>query len=447
MSRASHRLQIKQAIEASKQEKPQHSDQELEETITPSDNNNGADPKQPLPKMGSKKRKRTAGVPVKETRMEYVDDEAIGDQDLEDSDDEDRHGPGKRNGRLRKKGEGKGKHARGSPIGSSGIKTESDPDSQSSAVSHLKVAEASESRSGSQADKTRAIPKKQLKDDKEDEKSKLLANLQKTEVPLESLQSTGLGKNRARKPQASPRGRSASPKRDVPSWVPPPPPPPPPPSEKTIVWQAPTKALVANTIRDRIVADLDGICKSVIRRNRFVPDRKVKTVDLSGSFLREEDKLDFFDHNTRGEIVLQPKVPIFPEEFPPGMKEHSLAWWGILDPALGDGKYRPPPVVQDPRAAAFRQHGVTPQHEGQPRLVSSARDMPHGIPGSLGGGSQPTMPVQPPPGNWRGPDRPPGPETGPPNWRDRPRPFGPGVQFRNEPSGRPNFPPRQFGPR
>lgn len=28
-----------------------------------------------------------------------------------------------------------------------------------------------------------------------------------------------------------------------------------------------------------------------------------------------------------------------PEEFPPGMKDHSLAWWGILDPVLGDGKF------------------------------------------------------------------------------------------------------------
>ena len=45
---------------------------------------------------------------------------------------------------------------------------------------------------------------------------------------------------------------------------------------------------------------------------------------------------DWFDLDDSGNIVLQPKIPIFPEDFPPGKKEWPLSWWGIVDPALGE---------------------------------------------------------------------------------------------------------------
>jgi hypothetical protein len=60
------------------------------------------------------------------------------------------------------------------------------------------------------------------------------------------------------------------------------------------------------------------------------------TIDLSGMFSRDETQMyDFFDTNKEGDIVIPPKIPIFPEEFPPGFTGHSLHWWGIVDPAVG----------------------------------------------------------------------------------------------------------------
>ena len=65
----------------------------------------------------------------------------------------------------------------------------------------------------------------------------------------------------------------------------------------------------------------------------------IGTVDLSASFLKYRD-YDFFDVDQNGAIVIQPKIPIFPEDFPPGKPEWPLQWWGIVDPALGERKDR-----------------------------------------------------------------------------------------------------------
>jgi hypothetical protein len=101
-----------------------------------------------------------------------------------------------------------------------------------------------------------------------------------------------------------------------------------------------------------VMQDLQDICNRCSEDVNFElrPTSPSTKVDLSGSFL-DEDPYDFFDTNERGEIVIAPRPPIFPEEFPKGMKEHSLSWWGILDPALGDGKYRSAPSIPDPRSA------------------------------------------------------------------------------------------------
>ena len=63
------------------------------------------------------------------------------------------------------------------------------------------------------------------------------------------------------------------------------------------------------------------------------------TIDLSGSFLRARDledgqRYDFFDRDENGRIVMQPTIPMFPEDFSLGQKEWPLSWWGIVDPAL-----------------------------------------------------------------------------------------------------------------
>lgn len=93
--------------------------------------------------------------------------------------------------------------------------------------------------------------------------------------------------------------------------------------------------------QQRVMSDLEQVCNVVGQDLRFSLPPST-SIDLSGSFLTDhDDKDDFFDLNDAGEIVLQPRVPIFPEEFPPGVAQHSLAWWGVLDPDLGDGKYKP----------------------------------------------------------------------------------------------------------
>jgi len=83
--------------------------------------------------------------------------------------------------------------------------------------------------------------------------------------------------------------------------------------------------------------------------------------DLRASFLRHKDlktmgplgnnvdkisssstnqQYDFFDiDDTNGSIIVQPKIPIFPEDFSPGgIQEWPLSWWGIVDPSIGERK-------------------------------------------------------------------------------------------------------------
>jgi hypothetical protein len=61
---------------------------------------------------------------------------------------------------------------------------------------------------------------------------------------------------------------------------------------------------------------------------------------MSGSLLKHRE-YNFFDVDKNGSIMVQPKVPIFPEDFPPpGKPDWSLSWWGIVDPALGERKDR-----------------------------------------------------------------------------------------------------------
>jgi hypothetical protein len=115
------------------------------------------------------------------------------------------------------------------------------------------------------------------------------------------------------------------------------------------------------------------LCRSIRKRDaRFQALGQVRSVDLGGSFLLNSTKIndpkrfDFFDTNERGEIVLQPRQPMFPEEFAAGMKDHSLSWWGILDPAVGDGKFQPP--LPDPRS-------LPPPHHRQSMELASPHRM------------------------------------------------------------------------
>jgi hypothetical protein len=130
-----------------------------------------------------------------------------------------------------------------------------------------------------------------------------------------------------------------------------------------------------------ILENLGGLCEHYSQdiHFTFMPPSK-GGVDQAGSFLRSggDEELDFFDMNERGEIVLQPRPPIFPEEFPRGMKEHSLSWWGILDPALGDGRFRTPSEPREQKSngdsvdhreprSNIKQEGGPPQTSRNPK--------------------------------------------------------------------------------
>jgi hypothetical protein len=95
-------------------------------------------------------------------------------------------------------------------------------------------------------------------------------------------------------------------------------------------------------LQDRVWQALAELCTKMDandnRAFRLGPAAVGPTVDLSLSFLRTEREYDWFDLDPDGNIVLQPKVPIFPEDFPPGMPEWPLSWWGIVDPAVGERK-------------------------------------------------------------------------------------------------------------
>jgi hypothetical protein len=95
------------------------------------------------------------------------------------------------------------------------------------------------------------------------------------------------------------------------------------------------------------------------------------SVDLSGSFLRH-DPYDFFDTDAAtGEIVLEPRHAMFPEDFSRGMKEHPLSWWGVLDPVHGKGKFRP---VQLQTA----QPPALPLHAQQQQQLQQQQQQLHG---------------------------------------------------------------------
>jgi hypothetical protein len=89
-------------------------------------------------------------------------------------------------------------------------------------------------------------------------------------------------------------------------------------------------------------------------------------VDLSGTFLHH-DPYDFVDFNAAGELVMEVRHPMFPEDFSrAGMKEHPLSWWGILDPVHGEGKYRP--VPPPPQMIDHRIHAQAPPGQLQAQL-------------------------------------------------------------------------------
>jgi hypothetical protein len=66
-------------------------------------------------------------------------------------------------------------------------------------------------------------------------------------------------------------------------------------------------------------------------------------------FFDSSEKEEFFRKLTRSgsitsSLVWARRVPIFPEDFSPGAKQHPLSWWGIEDIPRGERKFAQPPT-------------------------------------------------------------------------------------------------------
>ena len=202
-----------------------------------------------------------------------------------------------------------------------------------------------------------------------------------------------------------------------------------PPPTGTAAAPRPAFASKSSGLERLVLEDLSRLCDHYAQDVHFsvlLPSTK-GGIDFSGSFLAQGDapEFDFFDTNQQGEIVLQPKPPMFPEDFSQGMREHSLGWWGILDPALGDGKFRPELQQQQqqqqtqefvhPAAAAAAAAVESYTNTGPP---TNAMYYPPGQPQSRPNGHRPQ---QPPDQYNANPTAPYGNRGGPPprNYNDR----------------------------
>eukprot|EP00592_Proboscia_alata_P007848 CAMPEP_0194366098 /NCGR_PEP_ID=MMETSP0174-20130528/14099_1 /TAXON_ID=216777 /ORGANISM="Proboscia alata, Strain PI-D3" /LENGTH=824 /DNA_ID=CAMNT_0039141085 /DNA_START=41 /DNA_END=2516 /DNA_ORIENTATION=- len=68
-------------------------------------------------------------------------------------------------------------------------------------------------------------------------------------------------------------------------------------------------------------------------RKKNVFESSTQGINWSGSFcITPENRYDFFDRDENDNVVFQPEIPIFPEDFPDGKPTHPLRWWGIEDP-------------------------------------------------------------------------------------------------------------------
>jgi hypothetical protein len=117
----------------------------------------------------------------------------------------------------------------------------------------------------------------------------------------------------------------------------------------------PNKSSSGKLIPIVVLNDLRQICCQFTSQSQnkklrleIHPSRKGR-VDLFGSFIysddvptsqQYDDRYDFFDTNDKGEIIVTEPPPIFPDEFPNRIPTHTAAWWGIVEPSLGIGKYK-----------------------------------------------------------------------------------------------------------
>lgn len=125
-----------------------------------------------------------------------------------------------------------------------------------------------------------------------------------------------------------------------------------------------------------VLKDLQDLCDRLSQESNFKLVQSGK-IDLNGSFLpKEQERYEFFDTNERGEITVQSRIPMFPEDFTKGMKEHDLAWWGILDPAVGDGLRAAPDLQSNLPSSDIvpNKNGQAHDSRSQPPIRPPATD-------------------------------------------------------------------------
>jgi hypothetical protein len=103
--------------------------------------------------------------------------------------------------------------------------------------------------------------------------------------------------------------------------------------------EKPTRSRVYKMVESLVVKNLQELVAAT--KLTLPPNQTRQRIDLAGSFFPEDEAQNFFETNDAGEIVLPPRKPIFPEEFPSGMKEQDLAWWGIADQRQQDEPKKP----------------------------------------------------------------------------------------------------------
>jgi hypothetical protein len=134
----------------------------------------------------------------------------------------------------------------------------------------------------------------------------------------------------------------------------------------------PTYAVASTNVKwneELVLKDLQDLCDRLSQDSSFQLVQSGK-IDLNGSFLpKDQERYDFFDTNEKGEIIFQSRIPMFPEDFTKGMQEHDLAWWGILDPAVGDGLRAAPELKSNlPNAENDRKKNGQADSRSQPPI-------------------------------------------------------------------------------
>jgi len=104
-----------------------------------------------------------------------------------------------------------------------------------------------------------------------------------------------------------------------------------------VISQSKSLSLPEQTSNEyKIYKELNKLLE-IVTAPKIYDGSSASNINMAGTFLPQTDneKYDFFDIDHYGEISLQPKVPMFPEDFSNqinGRQEWPLSWWGVESP-------------------------------------------------------------------------------------------------------------------